>query len=1120
MKKLFLATTALVALAAGPAHADPISAAVAWVGSTLAAGGIGAMALRFVGGLALNAIGTALQKRQAGSQGANVSFQVEMGDDLPLSFVMGNYATAGKRKYIGSWGKNTRFITEVIEYSALPQGLAGLWVNDERGEFIEGQRAWIGGADPSDDTSWSEGSSVPSGSIDIGRPLSNLSDDGNRIVVKVLDGTQAAADPFLVRIFGNDPDYPWTASHIGRGKSYVIVTTRYDSESLTQYPTFLWEPAPLPVYDWRFDSTNGGDGPQRWGDRSTYQPSLNPAVLAYNIARGIHWGGEWVFGGKNLAGWRLPVAEWTAAANACDQTVTLANGSTQPRYRAGVEIAVDMEPASVLEELGKAANMKFAEVGGRLKPIVDLPGAAVFSFSDGDILISEGQSFNPFYPISETFNAISATYPEPGEKWASKDAPEFIHAAATADDGGQYLPTSMQYGAVPFARQVQRLMRSQMRDFRRMRRHQFYLPPDAYALEPGIDMVSWTSERNGYINKQFMVESVNKTPGMNVLVSLREVDPSDYDWSSDFEMPVIITPPVNPKPFVQPINGLSAVGVIIRDEANNARRPAIGVGCNGDEAGVTDIQIRARVLGQTENSIETTRRYDEPFLWHLLNVIPDTQYQVQARLLSDLTPKSVWSSWIDVTTPDVRLGSGDVDVEVIKEEVRDDLGGYLEWIDETGEVIRSVRDEIDAIRDAAAEQDFGNLLARDQIRETLAVEVGSARAEFNDQIDVVVGDLAAQATRTTTLRAEFNSTTAVITERQNVFASDQLAAAQRITTLEADLGEATASFTEQIDAIVTDQEAAAIRTSELEANIDDTAVRVATEEIARANADSALGARIDSVEASVGDAVGSATQGLVTRIETVEGELTVQSDAITETSAKVGRVSASGLIRMTSVAAPSGAQTRVAIAAEAADGASSQQAALFLDAATDGTNQIVAAANRFAVATGTGPAATRDIPFLIDDGRVYMDIAFIKNLSVGRLKIQDEAATTFPYAYRSAAIRVEAQDSWTTIQTLSFTKGRNAPMPVYFRADVAAGTFDDLVGSIRLLRDGVEMRLYSLYRKAPGEETAGPNEFRFTDIDSQAGPVTYTLQARRKVGISGDFVDLSHCFIGVLNAYK
>ena len=707
MKKLLLITTALAVGLAGPAHADPISAAVAWVGSTFAVSAAAAtLIVNFAVSTALTAISSALYKPKL--PGQNVSFDVKMGDDTPLSFVAGKFATAGKRKYIGSWGPNTRDIVEVIEISAMPQAFGRFWVNDELGII---------------DTTRTE---VRRGQ-NVGWPVeNNASGPGDsNIWVKWYDGSQIAADPYLVSVFGSDEDYPWTNAMVGRGKTYAVVTSCYHAEDQTTYPTFLWEPAPLPLYDWRRDSTNGGNGAQRWGDRSTYQPTLNPAVISYNVVRGIYYGTEWVFGGKNLPAWRLPVAEWSAAANACDQDMNLSAGGVQPRYQCGLEISVDMEPASVLDELGKSANMKFAEVGGRLKPIVDLPGAAVFAFTDGDILITKGQSFSPFYSASDTFNAISATYPEPGEKWTSKDAPEYVDAEAREDDGGQHLPTSMSYGAVPFGNQVQRLMRSQMRDFRRMRRHQFYLPPDAYALEPGIDMVSWTSERNGYVNKQFTVESVSKTPGMNVLVSLREVDPSDYDWSSDFERPIVITPPVNPRPFVQTSNGFTVAPAVIVDEESNTRRPDVLASYVGDEVGITNIQIRARVLGREELVIDTLRRWNTGQTWRSFNVLPATAYEFQALLFSDLTSRGQWSPWVQVTTPDVGFSWEDWDAE-LREEIQRDLAKADQAAEDAKEALRLA----DAAQAYADQQDA-------ILRESLE--------EANAEISSVRGDLLARA---------------------------------------------------------------------------------------------------------------------------------------------------------------------------------------------------------------------------------------------------------------------------------------------------------------------------------------------------------------------------------------
>ncbi|MCB5412472.1 hypothetical protein H0485_21225, partial [Pseudogemmobacter sp. CC-YST710] len=135
MKFRILFTAALFALAAGPAHAGPIAAAVAWVGGVIAAGGAAAAIMQMALSLALNVVATAIAKAVRKAPEVSVKFEVELGDDTPLKFSLGTYATAGKRRYVGSWGWNTRFVTMVVECSSLPQGLSGVWVGDDRGEF-------------------------------------------------------------------------------------------------------------------------------------------------------------------------------------------------------------------------------------------------------------------------------------------------------------------------------------------------------------------------------------------------------------------------------------------------------------------------------------------------------------------------------------------------------------------------------------------------------------------------------------------------------------------------------------------------------------------------------------------------------------------------------------------------------------------------------------------------------------------------------------------------------------------------------------------------------------------------------------------------------------------------
>ncbi|TMV39994.1 hypothetical protein FGG78_42505, partial [Thioclava sp. BHET1] len=139
MRFLLVVLSALLA-GALPAHAGlaAVAALVAnGVGWFAAASAVyGAVITELAVGLAVQVVTSTLTKalgRKATGLGdadkSNVQLSVDMGDTLPLKFIVGDFATAGNRKYINSWGANDRYITEVVEVSSLPQpGLAAMWV--------------------------------------------------------------------------------------------------------------------------------------------------------------------------------------------------------------------------------------------------------------------------------------------------------------------------------------------------------------------------------------------------------------------------------------------------------------------------------------------------------------------------------------------------------------------------------------------------------------------------------------------------------------------------------------------------------------------------------------------------------------------------------------------------------------------------------------------------------------------------------------------------------------------------------------------------------------------------------------------------------------------------------
>ncbi|MGN6538370.1 MAG: phage tail protein, partial [Mesorhizobium sp.] len=121
------------------------------------------------------------------------------------------------------------------------------------------------------------------------------------------------------------------------------------------------------------------------------------------------------------------------------------------------------------------------------------------------------------------------------------------------------------------------------------------------------------------------------------------------------------------------------------------------------------------------------------------------------------------------------------------------------------------------------------------------------------------------------------------------------------------------------------------------------------------NATSAVAQRVTTIEATLpGLATANALNALTTRVATDEGNITANSDAITQTNATVGKFSASGLFRAYSTAAVGTSSSTVALAATATAGAANPaSAALYMLAMSDGTSQLALQAAQIMVLNGS-----------------------------------------------------------------------------------------------------------------------------------------------------------------------
>lgn len=247
-----------------------------------------------------------------------------------------------------------------------------------------------------------------------------------------------------------------------------------------------------------------------------------------------------------------------------------------------------------------------------------------------------------------------------------KPAPPILRSDLEARAGNRRLLSDVSLDFVPYAEQVQRLMNSALLAAQRARRYTFSFGPKYWFVEPG-DVGAWTSARNGYVNKSFEANGVVDKANLDVTLDLTEVDPSDYDWDhdADFKPPTGgSTSIIRPAP--QGIVDWFVEGVTLKDAAGNNRRPAIRMTWDGAMPGVSGVQYEVRL--KSDGSDVARGRTDQLAAGALIasqSLLPNTQYQVRGQYLPDYPRDMLWTDWLDVITPDVRLSGLDFDADAL-----------------------------------------------------------------------------------------------------------------------------------------------------------------------------------------------------------------------------------------------------------------------------------------------------------------------------------------------------------------------------------------------------------------------------------------------------------------------
>lgn len=932
------------------ANAGFFSAAFAAIGSIatfIGSSFIGKALFGIALNIGISLLSKALQKpatppgKQPAQPIAGISGTMRVGGLQPLSFPVGTTALAGSLEYIGTWGNAGKtpnaYFVQVISLADLP-------IEALNSVVVDGRASNFG--DP------------VVGMTALGRPvLSHRKAGVDYLFVKFLDGSQSSADAYLRAKFGDIASRPWTTDMFGAGVPLAIVTARFNRDLMPQPPQLKFVVSGVRFYDVRKDSTAGGSGSQRWNNQATWEFTANPAVIIYNILRGVTWdgNGEWLYGLQNSSARRFPASNWMAAMNACDILVPKAGGGSERKYECGIEVFTDREPLEYVEHLMRACNARMSEVAGTYYILVDSPGASVFAFTDQDVIISEGQTFEMFPGLEQTFNGVRWTFINPAEGWEPADGPARYMPNWEDDDGGQFV-ADVDFAAVTNSRQGQRLVLPMVKDGRRFRKHFATFPPGTTALIP-LDTISWTSARNGYSNKKFVITAKDDLANGCQAIAFQEIDPADYDYDADEDDLPESSGYLGPlETIAQPIVAPSLEPwIVVGDDGK--RGPGLKWTWDGDQDDVRGVEWQIRVRATLE--AVSPGRVDNVEVGSAIvshNIRSNTKYQGRIRYIPFTPRETLWSAWLDVTSPIVRLNDVEADLAAVAADVRSYLKARQAEADAAfSEIHRILIDQLTLASSDIVE------------RRQLLRNFGGLSTSFTEEVATRISQFEAMTAQQITITSRLNTTDAGLAAL-GLTVSNLSSSVSTLGGVVTAQGDALTVVNAELSYLNAGLSATAQAFDTLNAKVVQNAERIETES-----------SRISGVNSRIAGAEGNITlqaEAITTLNTKVDNQGNALAERIDEVSAQVEDATGGIFVKWGVVTQNGAISAKYQLTAKATNDGIDRFAGMYIEVTPSGS-QIVFDASKIIFTNGT----QRFLPFTFSGG-----VLKVQNVELGTLR--------------------------------------------------------------------------------------------------------------------------------------
>jgi len=327
----------------------------------------------------------------------------------------------------------------------------------------------------------------------------------SKIRVKKYDGSQTTADSDLLS------ETSATSSFKGLGIAYLYVRYEYDQDVFVNgLPTVTAVLQGKKVYDPRTSSTGY---------------SSNAALCIRDFLSSSY----------GLTDSAIDDVSFSAAANECDENVTLNGGGTEKRYALNGIVQANRSVGDVLGDMVTACAGTLFWGSGYWKLKAGAYSSPVKTLTLDDL--RSPIALDTRITMRDSFNTVRGTFVDASQGWISADYPGVTGAAFVTEDNGEQALLDLQLPFTTSSATAQRLAKLTLFRGREQMTFSADFSLDALDVEVG-DIIGITNARYGFNAKEFEVVgwkfSSNQDAGdLRVNLTLRETSAAAFNWNAE-----------------------------------------------------------------------------------------------------------------------------------------------------------------------------------------------------------------------------------------------------------------------------------------------------------------------------------------------------------------------------------------------------------------------------------------------------------------------------------------------------------------------------------------------------------------------------------------------------------